>query len=214
MTINNGSPIRTVPSSPSSSPKNPTISPQNQSKFERSLQRQEDREARSQKPDKPATARHEDGRTEPKKNKGDADHKNGDAEKKRARDANVELFAWSGAVQSSGSFQGGGEMATGGAQAGQMDMELKAQIDRIAAAIAEQAQRGQQSQFTVQLPGGLPIESAILARSATGYVSIFLVARPGALGLNDRKLLRRELQDRLEQKPIKLAEISFTGKSG
>lgn len=189
-------------------------SPQNQSKFERSLQQHEDRDARSHKPDKAVAARNEDSRPEQKKNRGNADHRNSGGAQSKAQDVNVELFAWSGAAQGGGPFQGGGDIAANGAQAGQIDMELKAQIERIAAAIAEQAQRGQQSQFTVQLPGGLPIESAVLARSATGYISIFLVARPGALGLNDRKLMRRELQDRLQQHPIKLAEISFSGKSG
>ncbi|GAA0480612.1 hypothetical protein GCM10009096_23350 [Parasphingorhabdus litoris] len=183
------------------------------------MQQQENRDARFSPSDKPAAhrndgQRNDESRSEQKRSKNAADREQKGGEKGKTQDGAGELFAWTGAAQGHGPFQGGGDIAANRVHAGQIDVELQAQIDRIAAAIAEQAQRGQQSRFTVQLPGGLPIESAVLARSATGYVSILLVARPGALGLNDRKLIRRELQDRLQKHPIKLAEIGFAGKAG
>ncbi len=219
MTINHDpSANRAPPPSLSPSSKSQPLSAHSQSRFERSLQQQEDRDARSGPSDKPAAKRNdgqrnEDSRSEQKRSKSAADREHKGGEKGKTHNSADELFAWSGAAQGHGSFQGGGEVAANRAHAGQIDVERQAQIDRIAAAIAEQTQRGQQSRFSVQLPGGLPIESAVLARSATGYVSILLVARPGALGLNDRKLIRRELQDRLQKHPIKLAEIGFAGKA-
>ncbi|QTD56140.1 hypothetical protein [Parasphingorhabdus cellanae] len=216
MTINHDpSANRFGPPSPRSSSSQQKASPQNQSQFERSLHQHQDHDARSQNLGKPTVSHNDDGGAEQKKNRASADHqKKGGAEKGRAHDTDAEIFAWSGIAQGSNPFQSGREIAAQSAPAGQIDMEFKAQIDRMAAAIAEQVQRGQQSQFTLQFAGGLPIESAVLARSATGYISIVLIARPGALGANDRKLLRRELKDRLQQHPIKLAEISFAGKSG
>ena len=95
-----------------------------------------------------------------------------------------------------------------------VDAAMQAQFDRIAAAIAELGATGRQAEYTLQFTGGLPIESAVLARSATGIVSLLLVTRPGALSLIDRRMIQRELYEHMQGKKIKLAEIGFSGKAG
>ena len=95
-----------------------------------------------------------------------------------------------------------------------VDATMQAQFDRIAAAIAELGATGRQAEYTLQFAGSLPVESAVLSRSATGIVSLLLVTRPGSLSLIDRRIIQRELYEHMQGKKIKLAEIGFSGKAG
>lgn len=93
-------------------------------------------------------------------------------------------------------------MAEARAMAGDVDANLQANLDRIAAAIAEFAANGAEPEVHLSLPPGSRIEGAVLGRDLAGQINILLIppaAVPPTVAaqwteqLNER-LLRRELR--------------------
>jgi hypothetical protein len=107
--------------------------------------------------------------------------------------------------------QAGAEV-TGPRQADEAHM---AHIDRMAAAIAEAVQKGNQSVFTVDFgKGAMLAQSAIITRDAAGMVSINFVTPNSSISPPAWQVLRNQLSDKLRDRKVALKEITVHEKAG
>ncbi len=89
-----------------------------------------------------------------------------------------------------------------------------AQIERMAAAIAEAVQKGNQTVFTVEFGSGATIaESAVIARDAMGMISINILAPNSNVQPSAWQVLRNQLADKLRDKKIAIKNVTVNRKS-
>ena len=122
---------------------------------------------------------------------------------KRAGKEPLEDMGGAFAASSRGIAMAAGALAGAPTAAGDVDPALHAQLDRIAAAIAELARNGAEAEVHLSLPlGAYRVEGAVLGRDLAGQLNVLLIpagAVPPAVGaqwaeqLNER-LVRRELR--------------------
>lgn len=100
-------------------------------------------------------------------------------------------------------------------QAAQHSNEAQlAQIERMAAAIAEAVQKGNQTVFTVEFGSSASIaESAIVARDAMGMISINIIAPNSNIQSSAWQVLRNQLADKLRDRKVALKNVTVNRKS-
>jgi hypothetical protein len=105
--------------------------------------------------------------------------------------------------------------AVGEVHAAQHSNEAQlAQIERMAAAIAEAVQKGNQTVFTVEFGSSASIaESAIVARDAMGMISINIIAPNSNIQSSAWQVLRNQLADKLRDRKVALKNVTVNRKS-
>lgn len=98
--------------------------------------------------------------------------------------------------------------------AGEVDPGFHAQLDRIAAAIAEVAANGAEPEVHLALPlGGYKVEGAVLGRDLAGQLNILLIpsgAVPPALAAQ----WTEQLQERLVRRELRVGKVSVQSMAG
>ncbi len=88
-----------------------------------------------------------------------------------------------------------------------------AQIERMAAAIAEAVQKGNQTIFTVEFGNSATIaQSAVIARDAMGMISINIIAPNSNVQPSAWQVLRNQLADKLRDRKIALKNVTVNRK--
>ncbi|MBO9623386.1 MAG: hypothetical protein J7500_11815 [Sphingomonas sp.] len=91
---------------------------------------------------------------------------------------------------------------------GEVDPAFHAQLDRIAAAIAEFAAKGAEPEVHLQLPlGGYKVEGAVLGRDLAGQLNVLLIpssAVPPALAAQ----WSEQLQERLVRRELRVGKVA------
>ena len=90
-----------------------------------------------------------------------------------------------------------------------VDTPARAEIERMAAAIAEPARDARQASATVTLPAGGVAEGAEVSRDATGALSVRLTGLDPRLGALATDALRRDLATALRARKLTVREIEL-----
>ncbi len=115
-----------------------------------------------------------------------------------------------GLVQMAPSPLRGLEMVLPVSAVGGLDPALLAQLERIAAAIAENLPRQVDKQMTVSFGKGDFAQGAILTRDASGAISVHIAGlHPGVTAAQSVRL-QQELRARLMAKKLEVREVAFT----
>ncbi len=102
-----------------------------------------------------------------------------------------------------------GQAQVAPSSAGLTDTALAAQVERMAAAIAEVTAKGADAQFTLNMPlGSTKIEGAVLARDAAGRITISLIPAT-AIAPAQAAQMARQLTERLMKRDVKLGRVAF-----
>jgi hypothetical protein len=91
--------------------------------------------------------------------------------------------------------------------AGDVDLAFQANLDRIAAAIAEFAANGAEPEVHLALPAGSKVEGAVLGRDLAGQINVLLIpstAVPPALAAQ----WTEQLQERLVRRELRVGKLS------
>jgi hypothetical protein len=108
---------------------------------------------------------------------------------------------------------GGREGNTGaaaGASVAGADTQLAAQIERMAAAIAEVHDFKGQSVYSITFAAGsAPVDAALLSRDAHGALLVKLVGGGSGMSPGERQQMARDLDERLRKRKLRLAGVSL-----
>ncbi len=104
----------------------------------------------------------------------------------------------------------GNNAGMGQTSAAGLDMVQQAQIDRMAAAIAEVRDMKLHTQYSINFSAGTaPVEGALLSLNQNGSLLVQLVGPASGMLPGERQQLAKDLEDRLKRRKIALQAVRY-----